>query len=256
MNELHAFLATVWFILLGLTVTLYGLLDGFELGTSILSLMTPSSLTSEVRLSSHNPWTLNEIWLLLSGGILFGAFPPAFEMLTRSMPLALVLLLLGLLIRRAGAIYSHFTGKRQLAHNLCGWGSLLVTLMLGLLAAAIYSGLHTQPTLAGLLLEAGVPLIFILLGAFYLYKRRRLFSVGQTLLVLGLTELALSMYPDIIPDRITLEQAATSNPTLMFMILGISLLLPLMLAYNAAFQFALSNKHESPDDTHTTPPNL
>lgn len=39
MNELHTFLTTVWFALLGLIIALYVLLDGYDLGIGILSLL-------------------------------------------------------------------------------------------------------------------------------------------------------------------------------------------------------------------------
>jgi cytochrome d ubiquinol oxidase subunit II len=45
--------------------------------------------------------------------------------------------------------------------------------------------------------------------------------------------LAASLYPYIIPDTVTVTQAAADSMTLVFMLLGIGLLIPVMLAYNA-----------------------
>jgi cytochrome d ubiquinol oxidase subunit II len=45
--------------------------------------------------------------------------------------------------------------------------------------------------------------------------------------------LAASLYPYIIPNVVTATQAAADNMTLVFMLLGIGMLTPIMLAYNA-----------------------
>jgi cytochrome d ubiquinol oxidase subunit II len=44
--------------------------------------------------------------------------------------------------------------------------------------------------------------------------------------------LAASLYPDIVPPSLSLEQAASGSLTLVFMLTGIGLLLPIMLVYN------------------------
>ncbi|MEZ5583056.1 MAG: cytochrome d ubiquinol oxidase subunit II [Candidatus Competibacteraceae bacterium] len=46
------------------------------------------------------------------------------------------------------------------------------------------------------------------------------------------TGLALSVYPYLIPPAITLHQAASSSHTLVFMLTGIGILMPIMLIYN------------------------
>jgi cytochrome d ubiquinol oxidase subunit II len=45
--------------------------------------------------------------------------------------------------------------------------------------------------------------------------------------------LAASLYPYLIPNAVTVTEAAADNMTLVFMLLGIGLLIPVMLAYNA-----------------------
>ena len=49
----------------------------------------------------------------------------------------------------------------------------------------------------------------------------------------SLIGLAGSLYPFLIPGRVTAGQAAADNLTLVFMMLGIGMLIPVMIAYNA-----------------------
>ncbi|EIJ36920.1 cytochrome d ubiquinol oxidase subunit II [Thiothrix nivea] len=279
MNELHAFLATVWFVLLGLVLALYVMLDGFELGVGILSLLnllpktlTPTPLPEGEGLrtaascppstSGRGGWgvrvtglnRLNEIWLLLAGMIMLGAFPPAFALIASSLRLPLALLLAGLLLRRAGVIANRHQRKPGLAHGLYGWGSLLAAIAQGLVLGAVCcGGLPAWVSPASCLIGVGVVLFYLLLGVCYQHGRRSLLFAGLGLFLLAFSALATWLYPDIIPGRLALGEAAASNQTLLSMILGISLLLPVILAYNG-FQYLLSSKPSGQHDNHKTPP--
>jgi cytochrome d ubiquinol oxidase subunit II len=44
--------------------------------------------------------------------------------------------------------------------------------------------------------------------------------------------LAISLYPDFIPGRLTVLQAASDTLTLAFMLIGIGVLFPVMVGYN------------------------
>ena len=77
-------------------------------------------------------------------------------------------------------------------------------------------------------------------GAFLMLLRalRRRYETAPfvwTLLifVLSFLGLAASLYPYIVPGSLTVTQAAANSNTLVFMLLGIGMLIPVMLAYNA-----------------------
>ena len=73
-------LIIVWFLLLGLLLIGYAILDGFDLGVGILHPFLPK--TDEERRISMNAigplWDGNEVWLVTFGGALFAAFPEAY----------------------------------------------------------------------------------------------------------------------------------------------------------------------------------
>ncbi|HVI38029.1 MAG TPA: cytochrome d ubiquinol oxidase subunit II, partial [Gaiellales bacterium] len=73
-------MTTAWFCFLAVMVTMYVVLDGFDLGVGALH--RPLGKTEEEReqtTASIGPvWNGNEVWLLASGGVLFLAFPAAY----------------------------------------------------------------------------------------------------------------------------------------------------------------------------------
>jgi cytochrome d ubiquinol oxidase subunit II len=68
---------TLWFILLAFELTVYVLLDGFDLGAGIIHLVAArTDLERRTILHAIGPvWDGNEVWLIAAGGTLFFAFP-------------------------------------------------------------------------------------------------------------------------------------------------------------------------------------
>lgn len=72
-------LNTTWFILLGVLLTGYAILDGFDLGVGILHLAVKKDDDRRIFMNSIGPlWDGNEVWLVTFGGALFAAFPHAY----------------------------------------------------------------------------------------------------------------------------------------------------------------------------------
>lgn len=85
--------------LLGLSILLYVILDGFDLGVGILSpLATPDE--RDRMIASIGPfWDANETWLVLAIGLLLVAFPTAHGIILSSLYLPVFVMLVGLIIR-------------------------------------------------------------------------------------------------------------------------------------------------------------
>ncbi len=68
---------TLWFILVGFMLTVYVLLDGFDIGAGVLHLfIAKSDAERRTVLRTIGPvWDGNEVWLIAAGGTLFFAFP-------------------------------------------------------------------------------------------------------------------------------------------------------------------------------------
>src|SRR5262245_24595674 len=100
----------LWFALLGVLLTGYAILDGFDLGVGILH---PWARTDEERrlfMNSIGPlWDGNEAWLVTFGGALFAAFPNAYATAFSAYYTPFMLVLFALIFR---AVSMEFRSKR------------------------------------------------------------------------------------------------------------------------------------------------
>ena len=89
-----------WVAILAISILLYVLLDGFDLGVGILFGLTPDEERRRVMLSTVAPiWDGNETWLIVAGVVLWGAFPVVYATLLSAFYLPLLLMLAGLILR-------------------------------------------------------------------------------------------------------------------------------------------------------------
>ena len=92
-------LALVFMVLMGLSVLLYVVLDGYDLGVGML-MPAASDDEQSVMVSSIGPfWDANETWLVLGIGLLLAAFPRAHGVVLGALYLPVVAMLVGLMLR-------------------------------------------------------------------------------------------------------------------------------------------------------------
>lgn len=92
---------TFWFIVVTLMLSVYAVLDGFDFGMGIISLIVARTEPERrLVLKAIGPmWNGNEVWLIASGGIIFLAFPRAYAAGFSGFYLALILVLWLLMFR-------------------------------------------------------------------------------------------------------------------------------------------------------------
>ncbi len=99
----------LWFGLLGVLLTGYAILDGFDLGVGILHFVARKDDERRIMMNSIGPlWDGNEVWLVTFGGALFAAFPEAYATVFSGFYTAFMLLLCALIFR---AISMEFRSK-------------------------------------------------------------------------------------------------------------------------------------------------
>jgi cytochrome bd ubiquinol oxidase subunit II len=85
-----------WVTLLAVSILLYVLLDGFDLGVGMLFGLTASEARRRAMMSAVAPiWDGNETWLMVAAVILWGAFPVAYASLLSAFYLPLFVMLAG-----------------------------------------------------------------------------------------------------------------------------------------------------------------
>ena len=105
-------LASIWYLLVGVLLVGYAVLDGFDLGAGTLHLFVARDDDERrtVMRAIGPVWDGNEVWLLTAGGALFAAFPAVYATVFSGFYLALILLLVALIFR---AVSLEFRSKLE-----------------------------------------------------------------------------------------------------------------------------------------------
>jgi cytochrome bd ubiquinol oxidase subunit II len=138
-------LNTIWFFLVGILLTGYAILDGFDLGAGALHLMTKSDEERRTVLNSIGPvWDGNEVWLVTAGGALFAAFPEVYATVFSGFYIAFMMLLFVLIFR---AVAIEFRSKHLSKRWRASWdiafsiSSILIALLMGIALGNIITGI-------------------------------------------------------------------------------------------------------------------
>ncbi|MCA8960240.1 MAG: cytochrome d ubiquinol oxidase subunit II [Planctomycetes bacterium] len=142
-------LATTWFVLLGVLLTGYAILDGFDLGVGILHPLCRGDRERRVAMNAIGPlWDGNEVWLVTFGGALFAAFPEAYATVFSAFYLPFMLLLFCLILR---AVSLEFRSKRPGPRWRATWDRLF---FLSCTGATFLFGVAVGDSMIGLDIDA------------------------------------------------------------------------------------------------------
>lgn len=135
----------IWFILVGVLLTGYAILDGFDLGVGALHLLTKNDTDRRTLLNSIGPvWDGNEVWLVTAGGALFAAFPEVYATVFSGFYIAFMLLLFVLIFR---AVSIEFRSKHLSSKWRASWdvafsiSSIIIAVLMGVALGNIITGI-------------------------------------------------------------------------------------------------------------------
>jgi cytochrome bd ubiquinol oxidase subunit II len=168
-------LQVIWFFLIGVLLTGYAILDGFDLGVGFWHLFSKGDKFRRTMLNAIGPvWDGNEVWLLTGGGAIFAAFPPVYASVFSGFYLALMLVLLGLIMR---AMSIEYRSKVESERWRQGWD---IAFSVGSILPALLFGVALGNVMRGLPLDANGDF----LGSFF-------YLLNPYSLLIGLTGLAM-----------------------------------------------------------------
>jgi cytochrome d ubiquinol oxidase subunit II len=177
-------MVTFWVTILAVSMLLYVLLDGFDLGVGILFWVFGGDTERRTMMSAVAPvWDGNETWLVVTAVVLWGCFPLVYSILLSAFYLPLLLMLAALILRGVAFEYRARTQRRRWIWDAAfAGGSLVVAFMQGLTVGALVEGLPVAGTLYtggafgwlspfALLCGVGLCIGYALLGACWLVKK-------------------------------------------------------------------------------------
>jgi cytochrome bd ubiquinol oxidase subunit II len=302
--------------LMGLSILIYVVLDGFDLGVGILFPFATAEEKDRMVASIGPFWDANETWLVLAIGILLVAFPVAHGAILTQLYLPVAIMLIGLILR---GVAFEFRAKAPLGHkrawDTAFWiGSLMAGLTQGFMLGMYVMGLSWTLPHIGFALLTGVfltvaysfigatwvilkadgalqikavgwakggiwgvvlgmgaislatpfvsdriygkwfawpemlylaplPILSGLLVILIWWKLRRLpmaddhyawlpFVATIALFTLGFLGMAYSFFPYVVPEAITIYEAAAAPESLAIILIGTLIVLPVIIAYS------------------------
>ena len=210
---MNDWLPVVFTALMGLSMLLYVVLDGYDLGVGIL-LRQADDAQKDTMIASIGPfWDANETWLVLGVGLLLVAFPMAHGVILGALYLPVAFMLIGLILR---GVAFDFRVKVHDQHkplwNVAFYvGSLLAALSQGFMLGLYITGL--QYNLVGVVFGIVIALClvagYMLLGSGWLIMKtegelraRAIVWGRRSLWFTGIGIVAVSLATPLVSPRI------------------------------------------------------
>ena len=161
--------------LMGLSILLYVILDGYDLGVGILTRLEDGE-HRDLMVASIGPfWDANETWLVLGIGLLLVAFPVAHGLILTQLYVPVTLMLVALILRGVAFEFRAKSAPQHKRHwdSAFFFGSLLTALCQGYMLGAYVLGFDQSAAAVFFCLLAALGLVagYVFVGACWLiYK--------------------------------------------------------------------------------------
>lgn len=175
MMDWHTILSYVFLGILAFSVTVYAILDGFDLGVGMLMPRAEKDEQNTMIASIGPFWDANETWLVLVVGVLFIIFPSAHSLILGNLYLPVTFMLVAIMVR---GVAFDFRVKARPQHQPL-WNtsfyvaSMVIALMQGWMLGRYVTGFQTGAIdyLFSLGIALSAPAIYVLLGATWLLAK-------------------------------------------------------------------------------------
>ena len=151
-------LPVVFAALMGLSILIYVVLDGFDLGVGILTPMADEAEKDRMVASIGPFWDANETWLVMAVGILLVAFPAAHGAILTALYLPVAIMLIGLILRGTAFEFRAKVAlpKKQSWNHAFFIGSVMTSMSQGYMLGFYIMGLEHSIAAHGFALLSGV----------------------------------------------------------------------------------------------------
>ena len=145
MEWLNAHIEQIWFLIIGFLVLYYAVADGLDLGVGIIALSTRDEEKRGIMMASlQNIWHENQTWLVVLGGILFGAFPLFYSIALSAFYVPIIVMIFGLIFRGLAFEFRDRSKGPSPWSLSFGLGSLVAALCQGFTLGGIFYGIPME----------------------------------------------------------------------------------------------------------------
>jgi cytochrome bd ubiquinol oxidase subunit II len=135
-------LPNLWLAIIGFFLLYYAVTDGFGLGVGIICLFSKNNDARIIMMKSMGYiWHTNQTWLVLVGGMLFGAFPLFYSILFSALYIPAVIMLAGLILRGIAIDFYEHSSRLRFWAITFGVGSFIAAAAQGLALGGLLGGI-------------------------------------------------------------------------------------------------------------------
>ena len=158
LTQIQSIIIFAWWMAFALSVVLYVVLDGADLGAGVFSLFVRNADERGAIMSAMaGTWDANETWLIVAGGVLFATFPFVYGSAFSYLMVPLALALWGMITRAVSLEFRHMADPlwQRFSDFAFGFSSLAVAFFGGMAFGAVMLGFPlthdpgTVPTYVG-----------------------------------------------------------------------------------------------------------
>jgi cytochrome d ubiquinol oxidase subunit II len=177
-------LPLIWAGLIGVSIGLYVILDGFDLGIALLFPFRPEEQDRDLMMNSVAPfWDGNETWLVLGGGALWVAFPLAYSIIMPALYVPVIVMLLALIFRGVAFEFRWVAKPNEELWDIAfAAGSFVAAFAQGVVLGGVIGGIRVEngvfaggpfdwATPFSVMCGLGLVVGYALLGATWLFMR-------------------------------------------------------------------------------------
>lgn len=160
MDALTPYLPDLWIAIIGFFLLYYAAVDGAMLGVGMLTLFNSDPEERDIMIGSLlSTWHSNQTWLVIVGGMMFGAFPLFYGLLLSALYMPVFGMLFGFIIRGVSLDFWAEAPHKRSWEVAVGLGSLLTALSQGFALGGLLGGIHVENSLFwGTMLDWATPL--------------------------------------------------------------------------------------------------
>ena len=149
-------MSTIWFFLVLLCLLMYVVLDGYDLGIGIATLVEPDARHRHEMLEQvAQAWDGNETWLVLLGVSLWAGFPAAFGTILPHAYLPVIVMLFALIVRGVSVELASQAHPAPRWERAFGVASLIAALAQGVAASTLIGAIGWFSALAAVTVGCG-----------------------------------------------------------------------------------------------------
>ncbi|KJV25190.1 cytochrome d ubiquinol oxidase subunit 2 [Aquitalea magnusonii] len=156
-------LRVIWWLLLGILLVGFAVMDGFDLGSgTLLPFIAKNDIERRVVINAVGPtWEGNQVWLVLGGGAIFAAWPQLYAVSFSAFYLAMFVILVALILRPVAFKYR---SKRESKAWRSAWDWAL---FVGGFVPALICGVAVGNVLTGLPFRLTPEMVIFYNGSFF-----------------------------------------------------------------------------------------